>query len=174
MSEEMKPSVSLISLGCMKNLVDSESFLGKLALENFILHPDPLEADLLLINTCGFIKSARKEGYETIKFYVKERKKRGLKGILVFGCMVEREGKKLFNKLKNVNGFVGLSNYDIFKEATRCRLRSSFPVGSFLSGGLDSSSIVCMASGPLRNHDKDQLQTFSGIFDKVFVHCKNT
>lgn len=57
--------------------------------------------------------------------------------------------------------------YSIFKEATRCRLRSAFPVGSFLSGGLDSSSIVCMATGPLRNHYKGQFHTFSGIFDKI-------
>jgi asparagine synthase (glutamine-hydrolysing) len=56
---------------------------------------------------------------------------------------------------------------EIFKEATRCRLRSAFPVGSFLSGGIDSSSIVCMAAGPLRNAYSGQLHTYSGIFNTI-------
>lgn len=57
--------------------------------------------------------------------------------------------------------------YAIFANAVRCRLRSSFPVGSFLSGGLDSSSIVCMAAGPQRKFLSGPLHTFSGIFDEI-------
>jgi len=57
--------------------------------------------------------------------------------------------------------------YDIFADAVRCRLRSSFPAGSFLSGGMDSSSIVCMAAGPLRDCLPSPLHTFSGIFDEL-------
>jgi len=57
--------------------------------------------------------------------------------------------------------------YEIFANAVRCRLRSHFPVGSFLSGGLDSSSIVCMAAGPQKKWLPGPLHTFSGIFDEI-------
>ncbi len=57
--------------------------------------------------------------------------------------------------------------HGIFKEAVRCRLRAAYPVGSLLSGGLDSSSIVCMAAGPLRKHLQGPLHTFSGVFDTL-------
>ncbi len=57
--------------------------------------------------------------------------------------------------------------YSIFKESVRCRLRTAFPIGSYLSGGLDSSSIVCMAAGPLQNCYPGTLHSFSGIFNTV-------
>jgi asparagine synthase (glutamine-hydrolysing) len=79
-------------------------------------------------------------------------------------CYHELKAKKLFCK--------DSSEYEaafreLFIEAVRCRLRSAFPVGSFLSGGLDSASIVCVAAGMLTNELPESLHTFSGVFDKI-------
>ncbi len=109
MSEPLK--VSLISLGCPKNLVDSEVLLGHAAEDGFRIARDPEDADLAVVNTCGFIEAAREESVRTIR-EVGELKKSGrLKGLVVVGCMSERFGEALREELPEVDAFLGLSDY---------------------------------------------------------------
>ncbi len=82
--------VGLISLGCAKNLVDSEVMLGHLARAGCEFVQDPAEADLIVVNTCGFIDAAREESIQTILEAAEYKKSGRLKRLVVAGCMVQR------------------------------------------------------------------------------------
>jgi len=100
--------LGLISLGCAKNLVDSEVMLGHLAGEGWEFVRDPAEADVVLVNTCSFIGPAREESIQTI-LEAAELKKRGkLKRLVVAGCMVQRYRDELAEQLPEVDAFIGL------------------------------------------------------------------
>lgn len=99
--------IGLISLGCAKNRVDSELILGALA-ETAIITPDPMEADVIIVNTCGFIESAKQESIDTI-FEMAEYKETGnLKGLIVTGCLSERYREELAREMPEVDAFLGM------------------------------------------------------------------
>jgi ribosomal protein S12 methylthiotransferase len=104
-SEQEK--VFLISLGCAKNLVDSEHMLGSLESAGYGLARDPEEADVALINTCGFIQSAVEEAVETILETAKLKTKGSLKRLVVAGCLVQRYGYKLEKEIPEVDAWLG-------------------------------------------------------------------
>lgn len=90
MGTSKQPVVSLISLGCAKNTVDSERILGQLVTSGFLVAEDPAEADICLVNTCGFIHDAREESAGVLE-QVRGMKKSGrLKAVVALGCLVER------------------------------------------------------------------------------------
>lgn len=99
---------ALVSLGCHKNLVDSENMLGILAKrENFEIISNPEEADIIVINTCGFIGDAKRESIETI-IEMGELKKTGkLKKLIVTGCLTQRYAKELIDEMPEVDAFLG-------------------------------------------------------------------
>ena len=102
-----KPKVCVISLGCAKNLVDSEHILGWLAEKKYRLVGGLEEADIAVINTCGFIRPAVEEAIQTI-LDVSERKKKGkLQKLFVVGCFVQRYGYKLREEMPEVDGWAG-------------------------------------------------------------------
>ena len=87
------PTVSFVSLGCSKNLVDSERMLGLLAQDGYAIVPDAQPSDLVVVNTCGFIDAARQESIGVIEELL-ERKRRGqVKGVIVAGCLAERRAR---------------------------------------------------------------------------------
>ncbi len=96
--------ICTLSLGCVKNLVDTETFLGRIAQSGCVLVPDVREADLVLVNTCSFIKPALNESLKTLRELV------SLKGpkVVAVGCMVQHLGKKLFELVPGLWGAVGL------------------------------------------------------------------
>jgi ribosomal protein S12 methylthiotransferase len=98
---------NLISLGCAKNLVDSEVMLGAMADSGWEFVESPEEADLLLINTCGFIQSAVEEAIDEILELVKIKKLTPGKKLVVTGCLVQRYKEMLVNNLPEVDLFVG-------------------------------------------------------------------
>ncbi|MEA2600525.1 MAG: ribosomal protein methylthiotransferase [Acidobacteriota bacterium] len=102
-----RPRVGMISLGCPKNLVDSEIMLGELARRGYDVVNDLDTADTVVVNTCAFIEEAQQESIDTILEAV-GRKGRGVEKVLVAGCMVNRFGDQLAREIPEIDGFVGL------------------------------------------------------------------
>ncbi|MBI5634296.1 MAG: 30S ribosomal protein S12 methylthiotransferase RimO [Nitrospirae bacterium] len=103
--------VSLVSLGCPKNLVDSENLLKKLATKGLSYTDDREEADLLLINTCGFIDAAKKESIEEI-LNLTAAKESGKKKLVVFGCLAKRFGAELKEEIPEIDLLCGVGDDD--------------------------------------------------------------
>jgi len=113
------PTVALISLGCPKNLVDSERMLAGLALSGFAVTPDPDGADVAIVNTCGFIDLARTESDEHIN-HLEDLKRAGRLGsVVVAGCMAQRLRQTILQRHPDVDAVVGLAGRD--RLADLCR-----------------------------------------------------
>lgn len=104
--------VAIISLGCSKNLVDSEVMLGCLKKEGFSFVPDPEEADTIIINTCGFIKPARLEAETAIRKSILVKEKSSGKKIVVAGCYVERSKHELKHMFPEVDVWTGVKDFN--------------------------------------------------------------
>ncbi len=102
--------VHLISLGCPKNRVDSEAMVGKLRSGAFELVDDPEQADVVVVNTCSFIQPATEESVDTV-LEMSKLKERGLRKLVVTGCMVQRYGQALEAELPEVDHFLGTGEY---------------------------------------------------------------
>lgn len=108
----MKANIAFISLGCDKNLVDSEIMLGLLNKSGYNIISDESKADIIIINSCCFIQSAIEESIETI-LEVSEYKTTGnCKALIVTGCMAERYKDKIFSELPEVDAIVGTTSYE--------------------------------------------------------------
>lgn len=104
--------VGFISLGCSKNLVVTEEIIGLFKKHNYIIVNDPEEAEILLINTCGFIESAKNEGIQTI-LEMADYKERNCKYLIVTGCLVQRYEEELTKELPEVDLFVSVKDYNL-------------------------------------------------------------
>ncbi len=103
--------VSVVSLGCPRNLVDSEVLVGKLAGGPFALQASARGADVVVINTCGFIDAARAESIDVICEMLALKAQGDVKGVVVAGCMVARYGRALARELPDVDAFLDISDY---------------------------------------------------------------
>lgn len=109
--------VMFISLGCDKNLVDTENMLGILRTKGFEFTDDEMQADVIAINTCCFINDAKQESIETI-LQMAERKKDGVcKALVVAGCLAQRYQDEIIKEIPEVDAFIGTSAYDKIGEA---------------------------------------------------------
>ncbi|MBW1999906.1 MAG: 30S ribosomal protein S12 methylthiotransferase RimO, partial [Deltaproteobacteria bacterium] len=99
--------IHLISLGCPKNLVDSEHMLGILRERGYSVVPRLGEAEVAIVNTCGFIQPAIEEALETILDVAKEKEKGPLRRLVVTGCLVQRYGYKLRREMPEVDAWLG-------------------------------------------------------------------
>jgi len=107
----MNKTVGMVSLGCAKNLVDSENMLGMLRDRGYTIVNDPAEAEIIFVNTCGFIEPAKEESIETI-FEMAEYKRSGkLKKLFVTGCLAQRYADVLAEEMVEVDGFMGVADY---------------------------------------------------------------
>ncbi|WP_257878949.1 30S ribosomal protein S12 methylthiotransferase RimO [Bacillus paralicheniformis] len=97
-----------MSLGCPKNVVDSERMLGLLELEGYQLVEDPAQADFVVINTCGFIEQAREESLSAIDQMLVLKDKGQLRGVIVAGCLAERQKEELLNERPGIDALVGV------------------------------------------------------------------
>ncbi len=103
---------SFVSLGCPKNLVDSERMLGRLRDDGFQLVEDHDSADFVVINTCGFIDNARKESFQAIDQMLELKRQGKIRGVIVAGCLAEREKENLLLQRPEIDSLVGVFGRD--------------------------------------------------------------
>jgi ribosomal protein S12 methylthiotransferase len=99
---------AFVSLGCPKNLVDSERMLGKLAQDGYVLTPDAAGADVVVVNTCGFIEPARQESLGVIREMLQLKKEGRVGAVVVAGCLAERKQEDLLKEVPEVDHIVGV------------------------------------------------------------------
>lgn len=117
-----KYKVGFISLGCSKNLCDTEVMLHHIAEAGYEITPEDTEADVVVINTCAFIDSAKRESIDNILDVAWLKEHRSLKGIVVCGCMAERYREELFEEMPEIDAVLGVGGIHKIVEAVRSAL----------------------------------------------------
>ena len=108
----MAYSVGVISLGCNKNRVDTETALGLLRDEGFTFTPDPEKADILMVNTCGFIDSAKEESINTILEMAQYKESGRCRLLVVTGCLAQRYEQDLLREIPEIDLLLGVNQYE--------------------------------------------------------------
>lgn len=152
-------TVNILTLGCSKNLVDSEVLLRQLQAAGFkILHDSDKQADVLIVNTCGFIHDAKEESVNTILQYTQARKNGDLQKLIVMGCLSERYKEELIREIPEVDAFFGVNDVNAilqslnseFKDALLGeRVITTLPHYAYLkiSEGCDRTCSFCAIPG---------------------------
>ena len=120
-------TVGFTSLGCPKNVVDSERMLAEIAQAGFLITAEPDNADVVVINTCGFIAPAKAESLEAIRHAVDCKLNGTVKKVIVAGCLSERLGEQLFTEVDGINAVVGLGQRDNIARIIKKTLSSAQP-----------------------------------------------
>ncbi|MEX0676788.1 MAG: 30S ribosomal protein S12 methylthiotransferase RimO [Pirellulales bacterium] len=157
-----KGTYAFVSLGCPKNLVDSERMLGLLQLDGYRLVAEPAGADFVVVNTCGFIERAREESYASIHEMLELKRKGDIRGVIVSGCLAEREKEKLLETLPEIDYLVGVFGREqVTKVADR------------LIGGLDEQRLVFQPapSRPLVDRGRLRITPRHFAFLKISEGC---
>lgn len=115
--------ILFISLGCDKNLVDTEYMLGILGEQGYSFTDDETEADVIIINTCCFINDAKEESIQTILEMVEYRERGNCKALLVTGCLAQRYQKEIEKEIPQVDAILGTNSYDAIAEAVQSVLK---------------------------------------------------
>lgn len=105
-----KIKIGFVSLGCSKNLTDTEVMLALLQKEGYTITPEDIEADVIIVNTCGFIESAKKESIENILDVAWLKKNKKLKAIIVTGCLAERYRGEVMGEMPEVDAVLGIGS----------------------------------------------------------------
>ena len=152
-------TVNILTLGCSKNLVDSEVLLRQLQAAGFkILHDSDKQADVVIVNTCGFIHDAKEESVNTILQYTQARKNGDLQKLIVMGCLSERYKEELIREIPEVDAFFGVNDVNAilqslnseFKDALLGeRVITTLPHYAYLkiSEGCDRTCSFCAIPG---------------------------
>lgn len=127
--------VGIISLGCPKNLVDTEVLLGRVA-EEHVVCADPSDADVVIVNTCGFIDQARDESLEVIAEVAEWKKTGRIQGVVVAGCLAQRWGERIQSEHPGVDAVLGMAEYE--------------RIGDVLRGVLGARQLAEAAQAPWR------------------------
>jgi len=157
-----KGTYSFVSLGCPKNLVDSERMLGLLQLDGYQLVPEPSGADFVVVNTCGFIERARAESFATIHEMLELKRKGEIRGVIVSGCLAERDKETLLETLPEIDHLVGVFGREqVTKVADR------------LIAGLDEQRTVFQPapSRPLDDRNRLRITPRHFAFLKISEGC---
>ena len=111
MPQGKKIRVGIVSLGCPKTLVDSEVILGKAQGAQYALTRDIAQCDVVILNTCGFIKEAKQDSIDELLKLLEMKKEKRLQGVVVMGCLVQRYAEELQKEFPEVDAFVGSGDY---------------------------------------------------------------
>jgi ribosomal protein S12 methylthiotransferase len=163
--------VHLTSLGCAKNLVDSERILGRLAAAGAVVNAPPEEADVILVNTCGFIQPAKEESVETILRLARFKRTGRCRALLVMGCLAQRYAAALRKEIPEADGVFGLAEQDAILAACGLRAHAGAHAGRFLltpkhtaylriADGCDNRCAYCaipQIRGPFRSRPASEL-----------------
>lgn len=112
-----------VSLGCDKNLVDSEKMLAILGNEGYVLTDEAQEADVIIVNTCAFIHDAKQESIETLLELAEYKKSGSCKVLIAAGCLAERYREEILNEMPELDGVIGTAAYDAVSEVVRQALQ---------------------------------------------------
>ena len=153
--------ISLISLGCAKNLVDSEHMLARLRDAGYTITDDMAEADVGVVNTCGFIEAAKSEAIETILDTARYKEEGRMKGLIVTGCLAQRYRAEIETDLPEVDAICGTGSYDNIVDAVRDVL-----------AGKKAAYMADMASAALEG-GRDRLTPPYTAYLKIAEGCSN-
>src|SRR5687767_2128069 len=140
-------SVAFVSLGCPKNLVDSERMLGLLAQDGLAITPDADNADVIVINTCGFLEASKDESLKEIREAIALKSAGKCKRVVVAGCLVQRHKTKLLDDAPGIDRLVGVFDREHIVEAVRGKENPRQDHGHFLGKYHDLSNELAKAQG---------------------------
>lgn len=155
------PKIGLISLGCAKNLVDSEHMLALLRAAGWEITEDMAEADVGVVNTCGFIEAAKSEAIETILDVAQYKQTGRMKGLVVTGCLVQRYAEEMKTELPEIDALCGTGSYENIVDAAAAAL-----------GGHKAAYMADMASAALEG-GRDRLTPSYTAYFKIAEGCSN-
>lgn len=155
------PKIGLISLGCAKNLVDSEHMLALLRAAGWEITEDMAEADVGVVNTCGFIEAAKSEAIETILETAQFKQTGKMKGLVVTGCLVQRYAQEMQKELPEIDAICGTGSYENIVDAANAAL-----------GGQKAAYMADMASAALEG-DRSRLTPSYTAYFKIAEGCSN-
>ena len=155
------PKIGLISLGCAKNLVDSEHMLALLRAAGWEITEDMAEADVGVVNTCGFIEAAKSEAIETILDVAQYKQTGRMKGLVVTGCLVQRYAEEMKTELPEIDALCGTGSYENIVDAAAAAL-----------GGHKAAYMADMASAALEG-DRSRLTPPYTAYFKIAEGCSN-
>ncbi len=121
-------TVGFIALGCPKNMVDSERMLAEIVQAGFLLAAEPERADVVVVNTCGFIEPAKLESLDAIDQAIENKKRGNVKKVIVTGCLSQRLGAPLLDEAGGVDAVVGLEHRDSIVRVIQDTLASDRPL----------------------------------------------
>ena len=139
--------ILFISLGCDKNLVDSEVMLGLLHKAGFALTDDEREADVIVVNSCCFIGDAKEESINTILDMARYKEIGVCKALVVTGCLAERYKEEVLTEMPEVDAVVGTSSYDHIVEVVQSVLRSIISIRRLLRASISLQRVIGEPSG---------------------------
>src|SRR5215467_3555512 len=127
MPDQKTPKVGFVSLGCPKNLVDSEVMLGTLARQGYSITPQKEDADVIVVNTCGFIDTAKKESIDTILEMAELKSQGNCKKLVVAGCLAERYRTDIQKEIPEIDFIFGPDELGRVLEAVQLDSSAAFP-----------------------------------------------
>ena len=141
--------VGMISLGCAKNLVDGEIMLGKLESAGVELTADATRADVVVVNTCGFITDAKKESIDAILEVARAKQGGDVRRLVVAGCMAQAYADDLLREIPEIDAFVGLDELESITAAVRGEIAAHIPDQHSYRVGVDIRKIIEVTSHDL-------------------------